>query len=532
MYCLLFFWSNLIFSQEKSEFDLSIKISIKNIFDDIRNDSLTLAWKKTLIKHEEFSQKGNLKGILEVMNCQGKILSITGNMTATIECYLKSLDLIERSDSLIVSKDFISWIQHYKGLVHANIGNCYIELLEYEKGISYYNKATLTFQNTPISNSITDSLISMHVATTYASRAGAYMAIEKIDSVESNISMMYRISDSSLVYPLNSFICITQSNILLYKKEYKKALDMIETAIELDSINRDMVRLSHNKMQKAKLLYLNGDEKQSVALFNECLTQFQSNEIKLAPSRVCLSQLYDIYLAKKDSITALTYLIRLNEINDTLNAINNQTKIESIFLVQEFRTLELDLARGKKEARLKEDKNKLKSALIGVSFILILLVILFIGHQMRKRFKRKIASGKKEIAYSSTQLVSKNEVINSTISKLETHLSDFSESDNVQLKSLLNDLKGEIKNEDFWDDFAIRFKDVDPGFHEKLISLPNPLTKSEIRLCTFIKLNFSTKEISNITKQSVNSINVAKYRLKSKLELDKNQTIESYFVNL
>ena len=70
------------------------------------------------------------------------------------------------------------------------------------------------------------------------------------------------------------------------------------------------------------------------------------------------------------------------------------------------------------------------------------------------------------------------------------------------------------------------------GFHEKLFSLPNPLTKSEIRLCTFIKLNFSTKEISNITKQSVNSINVAKYRLKSKLELDKNQTIESYFVNL
>lgn len=57
------------------------------------------------------------------------------------------------------------------------------------------------------------------------------------------------------------------------------------------------------------------------------------------------------------------------------------------------------------------------------------------------------------------------------------------------------------------------------AFFEKLLKEYPNLTKNERKLCTFIHLNLSTKEISKITHQSMGSINIARARLRQKFGL-------------
>ncbi|PHQ86426.1 MAG: hypothetical protein COB65_01190 [Thalassobium sp.] len=532
-YVIVFCWfcsfTIVAFSQENDKIDPSIEFSIKDIYKDINDDKLTLAWRKSLIKHQEFSQKDDLKGIIIVLNCQGAIHTARGNETDAVELYIKALSLVDDYDSSVSSKISKSWLRNIKGTLHMNIGNSYYHVAEFETSMKHYEQA-LVYNN--VSDTMTESTFLGSRVFTYLNMAGAYIEMDQIDSAEAKISMIYQMLGDSIYYPINTSIKKIQCWVFILREEYDKALSVIEQAIALDELNGNLLRLEHSKIVKGEILYRLGEEKQAIALFIDCLSQVRDDKDKLAYKRECLTFLYEIYVAQNDSLTALSYLIDLNEVKDTLNKRNSQSKIESILLSQKFKTLELDAARSNKEAKIEEEKRKLKSALMGVSFVLILLIVLFIGVQMRKKFKRSILSGKKEMAYSSTQLASKNMAINSAISKLEAHLSCFSENDNVQIKGSLNDLRSETKNNDFWEDFAIRFKDADPQFYKNLLSLPVALSKSEVRLCTFIKLNFTSKEISSITKQSVNSINVAKHRLKSKIELAQEQNLNDYLNSL
>ena len=45
------------------------------------------------------------------------------------------------------------------------------------------------------------------------------------------------------------------------------------------------------------------------------------------------------------------------------------------------------------------------------------------------------------------------------------------------------------------------------------------LSPGELKICTFLKLNMSSKEISAITRQSVKSIEVARTRIRKKMNL-------------
>jgi len=62
-----------------------------------------------------------------------------------------------------------------------------------------------------------------------------------------------------------------------------------------------------------------------------------------------------------------------------------------------------------------------------------------------------------------------------------------------------------------------------------LQKFPN-LTRDEIRLYAFTKMNLSTKEISAITHQSPNSIVAARYRLRKKMNIDENQSLTHFLI--
>ncbi|MGX9987466.1 helix-turn-helix transcriptional regulator [Soonwooa purpurea] len=89
------------------------------------------------------------------------------------------------------------------------------------------------------------------------------------------------------------------------------------------------------------------------------------------------------------------------------------------------------------------------------------------------------------------------------------------------------------KDQDVWTEFETHFTKVHPNFYAKLShQFPN-LTPNEKKMCAFLRLNMSTKDISAITQQSVNSIMVSRSRLRKKLKIQgEEQNLINFLMNL
>jgi len=101
----------------------------------------------------------------------------------------------------------------------------------------------------------------------------------------------------------------------------------------------------------------------------------------------------------------------------------------------------------------------------------------------------------------------------------------FSQKDKVL--HILNQLDGDSLTEDL----NIQITKANQDFLQKLsVQFPN-LTQNELRLCIFLKMNLNTKEIANITFKNIQSIKVARSRLRKKIGLTHNKMAISVFLN-
>jgi DNA-binding CsgD family transcriptional regulator len=119
-------------------------------------------------------------------------------------------------------------------------------------------------------------------------------------------------------------------------------------------------------------------------------------------------------------------------------------------------------------------------------------------------------------------------IIAEKLKKLD--LIDRSENAKV-VQSIVGELE-RTTNPDNWKEFEVRFQQVHTDFYRKLGEQYPDLTPNELKLCAFLRLNMSTKDISSITYQSQNSIMVARSRLRQKLGIAKDENLVTFLAQL
>ena len=132
--------------------------------------------------------------------------------------------------------------------------------------------------------------------------------------------------------------------------------------------------------------------------------------------------------------------------------------------------------------------------------------------------KNDLAIKDKELAANIMYLLNKNELINSISEKLLEIKEQVGPPSQAAVQKVVLDLQSNLQPE-LWQEFEFRFQQVHEHFYKTLNEKFPDLTPSEIRLCAFLKLNMTTKEISAITHQNAKSIDVARTRLRKKLNL-------------
>lgn len=105
--------------------------------------------------------------------------------------------------------------------------------------------------------------------------------------------------------------------------------------------------------------------------------------------------------------------------------------------------------------------------------------------------------------------------------------------DDIEKRKKLNALRlSRTVNSNFWNLFRTSFEKNYPTFSQRLHQLHSDLSKGEIRLCSFIIMGLSTKDIAMLTNRSVRTVESMKYRLNKKLNLKDGLSVELYLRSL
>ncbi|NND63157.1 MAG: LuxR family transcriptional regulator [Flavobacteriaceae bacterium] len=142
------------------------------------------------------------------------------------------------------------------------------------------------------------------------------------------------------------------------------------------------------------------------------------------------------------------------------------------------------------------------------------------------RLNQDITARNRELAISTMNMISKNNTLNNIKEELNK-LTDIH-----QIKPVIKLIDKRLNNKQDWEFFEVAFNHADKEFFKKVKSLHPDLTPNDLRLCVYLRLNLSSKEIAPLLNISPRSVETKRYRLRRKIRLEREISLNDYFINL
>ncbi len=439
------------------------------------------------------------------------------------------------------------------------ISNCYRQLNEYKKSSELGFEALEIYEKLEDKKGICDALAAIGIfyheqrqnekASDYFSQS-LELALEinyarGISRGYHNLAVIYATYndfENSIGYTkkavvinmqsgLKQWLGINYNNIAedyLDLEQFDSAFHYIEKAIEVNREINNLFNLANSYGTLARFYRITKDDAQFIEATRTAMEIGYQNNFK----DVILNgsnNLQQYYFESGQTDSAYKYKSLQYMYRDSLFAENSLTRMSQLELMHK-------LEREEQAQKIRQQRKDFSLILIIILLLAVIVVasLLVVRFRMKARYARleeqklkdELEFKNKELAANVMSLLKKNEMladITERLSKLEK------ETDNKENRALIHKIAFDIENitqENIWEEFELRFKNVYSEFYEKLLKRYPDLSPNEQRLCAFLRLNLTTKEISNISGQSQRAIEMARFRLRKKLG------IESQDINL
>lgn len=150
-----------------------------------------------------------------------------------------------------------------------------------------------------------------------------------------------------------------------------------------------------------------------------------------------------------------------------------------------------------------------------------------------ERLRSKMKHRDKELANQTFNLIQKNKYL----LKLKEEILDMAKDARSQevkgrISKLIRSIDKEFDNKKQWELFETAFGEVHEDFLNKLKEDYPELTPNEIKLCAYLRMNISSKEIASLMNISVRGVEISRYRLRKKLNLGSDTNLTKFILEL
>ena len=143
-----------------------------------------------------------------------------------------------------------------------------------------------------------------------------------------------------------------------------------------------------------------------------------------------------------------------------------------------------------------------------------------------EQLSQDVDNKNRELAVSTMSLNSKNELL----AFIKEDLKKTTQDNNKNIKSVIRTINDNITEEDSWKVFKEAFDNADKDFLKRIKMIHPLLTPNDLRLCAYLRLNLSSKEIAPLFNISVRSVEIKRYRLRKKMELQHEIGLVEYIM--
>lgn len=444
-----------------------------------------------------FEKLGTKKDIANVLNGFGLLYYDLRQPDKAIGYYTQVLNLSKEPDK-----------KRQESVAFLNISNCFLNKQEYDSTLFYLNKAAAGFRS---------------------------------------------LRDSAFI-----MMCTMNRGIVsITKGEKDQGLEYYFKVMDYSRRMQKKMLLGHTLFNIATVYYDNHNMDSATSYFMESMSVYRSIPNRNGEKNV-LQQLAKIEQSKNNWKQAYTYYDRYINIKDSILNADLLKNINDLQWKHDFQKKEDENTEIKRKFEVK----KRETIVLIITLTLVIIVVVLFGALIRLANKNLKKSGKlkelqikhlqeqmavhekintleklrlqaeieaknKELTSSSLQLINKNDILNN-ISNLTENFYKKKAVNDEYYKRLKSFLKENLDQERDWEHFKRLFEEVHTDFFKKLKQSCPEISENEMRLCAYLKINLQNKEIAKILNVTPDSLKTLRYRIRKKLNLEKDAVLEDY----
>ena len=461
---------------------------------------------QSAVEARQLAEKTGMKKELAISNdAIGIVYYEIGDKKKSSEYFFESLKIYEEL------KD-----KNGMGQTYCRIGTLYLDQNDYNKALDYYSISVKLAREINSKEGIASNL--NNVAKVHAAK-GEY------DNALQNYQAALKLNRETGNLKLEGSNYLNISEVYSKKGNYGTALDYILQAKSIFEKIGNQLRIAKCLTSSADIYLKLGKTALSIADARNALELSLKNgfhEVTMESAHI----LKEASLLSQDTATAFRYYQLENQWKDSLSEGERQKTLTKLELQYQFE-------KNEQKEKIRQQRRMVIVSIIILCLIFGIIIVILILNHIRLKAKKSLLEKealekelefkKKELTLNVMSLMKKNEIFSDISEKLMALAKESASTDTrAAIKKIGRDLqKGQ--EDELWKEFTLRFKEVHSEFYNTLLSRFPNLSPNEQKLCAFLRLNMTTKEISELTGQSISTIEIARHRLRQKLGITNSE---------
>ncbi len=490
-------------------------------------DSSRLFENKDFKKSLEFAEMANSYadsiGVSELqvkaLIQSGRLYLKIGLMDLSTEHYLKSIAKLEEQ-KIKVNSDFID--------AQIGLGGVYLFLNDFDKSKKIFEKTLSMLDSLKLKDYLSYSSIYNNLGIIYKERNELPEAFFILDK---GIRLLLEAEPGNKNLPL---LYNHLGDVYLRMKNFEEALISYQSSLAIRIRDNDLLGVAAT-YKNIGILHVQMEDHKNAIYFLRKAHDLGGEIDALVVQHAVSNQLAQVYKTINRSDSSLYYL----EAKNRYELLLNKDKATQQLLAEEIRSnYEQQYRVLNKEGKAKARSYRFTLFILG----LIIIMITYFFYLLRKKhakvsleminsqldlekleleqqlLKAQLEEKNKKLTTNLLYSVKRNGLIKDAVEKLVSHRKTFSKDGQEVIRGVLHDLNNS-QEEKIFEEFEAAFLNLHQDFFQSLLTLFPQLSVNEKRICAFIRLNLTTKEITSITGQALPALHKAKIRLRKKLGL-------------
>ena len=310
----------------------------------------------------------------------------------------------------------------------------------------------------------------------------------------------------------------------IYRKtgNLKKALQQSQTALKLARQHNEIYQVSSAYRDISKTYNLMG-----------------RNDSAFYYSETARSYLMEIY--SLETGRQMAFLQSLNDAekkNEEIRNLQNERKVNVIVTVATVVVIVLLVIAGlliisRHRIKLKSEQQVSQKNIAILEAEKLLMEAGLKNKELEEvQLKQEIELKSKELSTHVLHVIKKNQVLEGLREQLEEMVKDDKRDQKKQLRQMIGQINQDFNNDSYWNDFSKVFEQIHRSFFEKLNQQFPNLTATDLKLVSLLKMNMDSGDMAAMLAISQDSLRIARYRLRKKLNLPQGDNLVAFLQSI